>query len=447
MKLSIVCLLAVMTGSPMALSAAVQELRESPDPYFQTRSAPPRQERQSGSLKPQDIKRGSEFRATAKPQNDSSPDPRGDSGFQTFAGQTSVKQNPAAAGTTRVSTAAMPNASTAGKQESESTDTPNYYEPTRPLARVGTETIFVADLSVEAMQLIDKFMGNAPDSIKRREVATLIPRLLPKYIQSKVLLVDAIDGLPEGADIDDIYESAGKQFDEAMLPRLMENVKVESAAELDAYYRRLGSSLRSVRKSWIESELVRFTMQSKINSNPDVSHREMYEYYLANKEKYSKPARARWEQLMVRYDRFPTREAARAAITEMGREVLYGASLAAVAKRSSHGFKAEEGGQQGWTTRGSLVDKDLDQLLFTIEPGKLSEIIETRRGLAIVRVLEREEAGFVPFETAQAGIKETIRDEKREREFQEYVSRVRQRIPVEIFDTQRMAQNPDSRLR
>ena len=305
----------------------------------------------------------------------------------------------------------------------------------------------MSDLSVEAMQIVDKFIGAAPREVKEREVKNLLPRLLPKYIQSKLLLVDALDSLPEGANVDDIYESAGTQFDELMVPRLMENVDVKSTNELDAYYRGLGSSLRKVRKSWVESELVKYMMRSKINVNPDVTHREIYERYLSHKEDYAIPAKVRWEQLMVRYDNFPIRSAAKAAITEMGNEVVYGAPLMAVAKRSSQGFKAKEGGQQGWTTRGSLVDKDLDQLLFSIEPGKLSEIIKTNRGMAIIRVLERREAGFVSFETAQSEIKKSILSDKREAEFQKHISSVKERVPVEIFDPAFVAENPTGTIR
>lgn len=318
------------------------------------------------------------------------------------------------------------------------------FEPTRVLARVGGQPIFVADLSVEAMQIVDKFMSTAPMSVKRREAKNILPRLLPKYIQGKLLLVDALESLPEGANVDDIYSSAGDQFDEMMVPQLMKNVNVESPAKLDAYYRALGSSLRNVRRSWIESELVKYMMRSKININPDVSHREMHEYYVENKDQYSVPAKVKWEQLMVRFDQFPNQDAARAALAEMGDEVVYGAPLAAVAKRSSQGFKASDGGQQGWTTRGSLVDKKLDDMLFNMEIGKLSNIVPTRGGLAIIRVIERQKAGFIPFEESQSEIKESLLSAKQDVEFQKHIANVKKRVPVEVFDPAFVAQNPET---
>ena len=271
--------------------------------------------------------------------------------------------------------------------------------------------------------------------VKTREARKLMPRLLPKYIQAKLLLVDTLDGLPAEANVEEIFENAGEQFEELMLPLLIKNTGVKSPGELDAYYRALGSSLRTVKQSWAESELVKFMMRKKLNLAPDVSHREIFDYYQANKSTYAIPAKVKWEQLSVRFNRFPSKQEAREAIAKMGDEVVFGAPLAAVAKRSSQGFKANEGGLHDWTTKGSLVDKKMDELLFSIEPEKLSEIIETPEGLAIIRVVGRNQAGFIPFGDKQQEIQKKLRNDKREIEFKKYVSKVRNRIPVEIFDT------------
>ncbi len=309
------------------------------------------------------------------------------------------------------------------------------FEPGQVLARVGGHPIFVSDLMVEARQIIDQFIENAPESVKQTEMRKLFPRLLPKYIQGKTLYVDVVNDLPEGVKVEDILKSAGEQFDEAVLPELLKQSGVESTALLDAHYRSMGSSLRSTRQNWAENEIVKYMIRSKINVNPEVSHRELFDAYLEEREeKWALPARVRWERLVVRFDRFPSKQAARDAIAAMGNEVVYGAPLAAVAKRSSQGALADEGGMQGWTTRGSLADKELEKLLFTIEPDQLSDIHESARGFEIVRVLERTEAGYVPFEEAQPEIRKKLVDQKREVAFKEYIDSVRERVPVEVFD-------------
>ena len=125
----------------------------------------------------------------------------------------------------------------------------------------------------------------------------------------------------------------------------MKRTGVDSSTMLDAHYRNMGSSLRRIRESWAENEVAKYMIRTKINVDPAVSHRELFDTWLAEREdKWKLPAKVRWERLVVRFDRFPTRQAAWEAISAMGNEVVYGAPLEAVAKRSSQGVLAADSG-------------------------------------------------------------------------------------------------------
>lgn len=130
-----------------------------------------------------------------------------------------------------------------------------------------------------------------------------------------------------------------------------------------------------------------------------------------------------------------SREQAYGAIAAMGNEVLRGAKFDAVAKRSSQGFTAEQGGYHDWTTKGSLVSKVIDEAVFTLPEGRMSQILEDERGVYIVRVIERRLAGHIPFTEAQVEIKEQIIKQMQEKDRHEYLDRLRKRTPVwTIFD-------------
>ena len=241
--------------------------------------------------------------------------------------------------------------------------------------------------------------------------------------------------MPDTANLEDILETASKQFDDEIVPKLMERAGVDSQVMLDAHYRSMGSSLRRTRENWAQNELVKYMVRSKINTDPEVSHREIYDTYISERdEKWTVNARVRWERLAVRFDRFTTRQQAWDALAEMGNEVVYGAPFAAVSKRKSQDPLASKGGEQGWTHLGSLADKNLEKQLFSIPLDELSDILENDRGLEIVRVIEREEAGFISFEKAQPQIRKRLLEMKQEAEFQRYAEKVRERVPVEIFD-------------
>jgi hypothetical protein len=180
----------------------------------------------------------------------------------------------------------------------------------------------------------------------------------------------------------------------------------------------------------------------EINFQVEITHEEMLRYYHAHGEEFAVPARAKWEQLSVRFDNHPSKDAAWQKIAGMGNEVLRGAPLAAVAKRHSEAPNAAEGGQHDWITRGSLASVKIDEAVFTLPPNRLSQIIEDERGFHIVRILDREDAHQIDFVEAQADIKEKLKKQKVQEQVMAYVDRLKARTRVwTVFDDQAQDQS------
>ncbi len=308
------------------------------------------------------------------------------------------------------------------------------FEPGQVLAVVGGEPIFLGDVLFEVNTLIEEVLPTAPEKVKTEARAAFVKRYLPKYIDSTMLYVSTIRGLPEGADVENILEQAGKEFDEKALPEMIEKQGVGTRALFDASLRMKGSSLRQKRVSWSKEQLTRYFLSQQLNLDGEVSHLELLNYYNEHASEFDVVAKAKWEQVMVRFDRFPVRAEAKKAIVEMGNQIVYGAKLPAVAKRASHGYSAAEGGSNDWTTRGSLALEKLDEAIFTLPVGELSDIIETKDGFHIVRVKERTAAIRTPFLEAQVEIRETLQSRKREAAYQKHLAKIRREIPVKIFD-------------
>jgi parvulin-like peptidyl-prolyl isomerase len=302
------------------------------------------------------------------------------------------------------------------------------------LAVVGTEPIFVADMMLEINQTIEGFMPTAPAEIKLQQQPLLIKRLLPKYIEQKLLLIDTIRQLPEEVDFEDIVDQAVKEFDNNAMEKMMEGFGVTSTAEFDAVLRAQGSSLRKLRRSWSIDQLVRYFLAEKVKIDTDISHANMLEYYHEHIDEYEFPAKCRWQQVMVKYSTAGSKDKAQQKIVEIGNQIVYGASMEAVAKNHSDGFKASSGGIHDWTSQGSLVSKKLDEAIFTLPVGVLSDVIETSKGLHIVRVVERNKAGATPFLDAQVGIREKLEGQKRMAMMKKHIKKLRAEIPVEIYE-------------
>ncbi len=323
---------------------------------------------------------------------------------------------------------------TPGFEDANKTQLPETFEPGRVLALVGGDPIFVADILFEVNQIIQKYAPTAPESFRKQQRPALIKRLLPNFIDSRLLYVSTVQGLPEQADLDKILEQADAEFDEKALDKMMEQMNVKSPTEFDAHLRSMGSSLRQLRRNWSKEQLVRFFLSQQLKVDTEVSHQEMLDYYREHESDYILKPRAKWEQVMVRFDKFPTRQEAHNAIVDMGNKIVYGAKLDAVAKQNSHGYLADEGGQHDWTSKGALVLKEIDKAIFETPIGTLSDIIESRDGYHILRVTARDEQTKKSFLDAQIEIKEKLADEKRNAAFQKHLANLKKEIPVEIFE-------------
>ena len=307
------------------------------------------------------------------------------------------------------------------------------FEQSRVLALVGGEPIFVGDMILEVNQLIEKFMARAPDDIKAEQRDVLMQRLLPKYIDNKMLYISSLEDLPESADLDKILTGAASEFDEKALPGLIKESGVKNVSQFEANLRAQGSSLSQMRETWARDQLTKFFLSQQLKINTTVDHQMMLDEYHKNLADYETVAKSKWEQIMVRFDRGGGREAAKAKAEGLLDKVVHGANFETLAKAESHGFRASSGGQHDWTTRNALVLKEIDEAIFTQPIGKLSDLIQTRDGWHIVRVIDRQDAGHVPFRDAQIKIKERIQNESREQAFKEHIEKLKAEIPVQYF--------------
>lgn len=307
------------------------------------------------------------------------------------------------------------------------------FEPSRVVALVGGEPLFVGDMMFEVNQIIESKIPQAPESAKAIQRKKLLEALSKKFVDQKLIYVDAMSKLPAEVDLDDMIRRASTVFNEQVLPKMMESSGVKSVPQFDGNLRVQGSSLRQVRSAWARDQLARQFLQQDLDIDETVTHQEMLEDYLANKEKYAKRAKSRWEQVMVRFDKHSTRAEARKKIAEVGNQVIYGANLSEIAKKHSDGFRASKGGAHDWTGKGALVLKKIDEAIFNLPIGELSDIIESRDGFHIVRVVERTKASYTPFTEAQIEIRDRLRNDKVNEAFKNHIESLRANIPVEYF--------------
>ena len=319
------------------------------------------------------------------------------------------------------------------------------------LARVNGEIVLAGEILPQVNEWFAKNGAQIPESqlptLRRQAMQSALNQL----IETKLLYSEFRRSVPEER-MPDIEERLAERFDSLQLPKLLEGMNAASPAELDVKLRKIGSSIEGQRRAFGERAIAQQWFSQQIDRNVEISHTELLDYYQKHLPDYELESRARWEEIMVRFDRFATKQEAEQKICDLGNEVLIRrASLSEVAKKHSHGFTADEGGRHDWTAQGVLASKTMDRTLFGLPIGSLSPILEDKTGYHIIRVTEREEAGRTPFVEAQAKIRDTLRRENINSQMKSYLAKLRRNARVwTLFEGEKrpeLGRQPDRNVR
>ncbi len=314
-------------------------------------------------------------------------------------------------------------------------------DPAAVIAVVGKSNILLGDLLPQVDARIAEVEGQSGQKIPAEQVRTarlsLVRGLLGKTIQTKMMresfLLEqvGIENADKREEADAKLSGRARQmFHDAELPELKKQYGTEDLRELDSMLRKKGSSLLARQRDFVDQMLGHLYLRGNVNRKPEVSLSEIITEYEAEKELYYRPERARWEQLTVLNSKFPNEQAARAEIQEMGREAVFGGSMQAVARARSQEVFASKGGVHDWTSRGSLASEALDNQIFTLPLNKISGVIQDKLGFHIIRVLEREAAGYTPRSELQDELRSKIRERKIEDSQRVALNRMRDKVPV-----------------
>lgn len=312
------------------------------------------------------------------------------------------------------------------------------------VARVDGQIVLASDVLWQVDQLINANRDRIPDEKLSEARRALMRQQVMALIDTKMIYANFRRQVPS-ENIPTIMDNLKTPFEEQEVPRLIKMLKLNNRAELEALLQKSGSSLNDVRQQFAERIIAGEWLRQMLPKPKEVMHEDMLTYYQEHKQEYEFPAQAKWEEVMVSFNRFDgDRTAAWKAITGIGNEVwryvsskpgLRGPVFTSIAKEQSHGLTANNGGQHDWTTKGALVSKEIDEALFTLKVGQLSNVIESNRGFHIIRVLDRKEAGCKPFTEAQTEIREALAADQRKGLAEAQVAKLRKKSRVwTVFD-------------
>jgi peptidyl-prolyl cis-trans isomerase C len=164
-----------------------------------------------------------------------------------------------------------------------------------------------------------------------------------------------------------------------------------------------------------------------------VSDKESKAYYDNHTNLFKKPEQVRASHILIKVDpqgNESQKAEARKRIEEIQEKLRQGEEFEALAGQYSECPSAASGGDLKYFRRGQMV-KPFEAVAFTLKPGDVSEIVETRFGYHLIKVTDKKPEETVAYEDVNEKIKEYLRREKTQGEMIPYVERLEKGAEVQ----------------
>lgn len=122
---------------------------------------------------------------------------------------------------------------------------------------------------------------------------------------------------------------------------------------------------------------------------------------------------------------------AEAKANQILEQLKKGAKFEDLAKKSSDGPTASQGGTLGTFKRGELA-KDLEDKTFPLKQGETTGVIRTRQGFIILQVTAHRAAGVPPMKDIADRIREAVYAERLEPAARAYLTKLREQAYIDI---------------
>jgi peptidyl-prolyl cis-trans isomerase SurA len=168
-------------------------------------------------------------------------------------------------------------------------------------------------------------------------------------------------------------------------------------------------------------------IRREVGGRMDIGADEIKKYYEAHKQEFNRPEQVSLSEIFLSTeDKTPEEIAAvRTRAEDLHNRLVKGEDFSTMAKRYSEGSTAQDNGELGEFERGQL-SKQLEDAVFGIEKGQITDVIQTKTGFEILKVNDHFQAGLQPLDKVEGEITNVLYKEKMEPAMRDYLAQLRE---------------------
>ena len=214
------------------------------------------------------------------------------------------------------------------------------------------------------------------------------------------------------------------------LDNMRKEMKMDSMEDLEKAATAQGVSFEDFKQNKRNEIVMQQVIGREVGSHlgQNITKEDEQRYYDEHKKELEHPETVRLSEILVAPKKDAGADelaAAKAKAEDLLAQIRKGASFEDIAKKSSEGPTAAQGGDLGDFQRGTLA-KGLEDKVFAMKAGDISDVTPTKQGLVILKVAEHQTAGIPSFKEIEPRLEEAIYMERLQPALREYLTKLRE---------------------
>ena len=292
------------------------------------------------------------------------------------------------------------------------------------IARVNNQIITRTAYQREQQQIIEEAQRDNPGQADKI-VAENQKDILRGLIDRELLLQKGKD-LSITADTELI-----KRLDE-----MRKQMKLESMDDLEKAAEAQGVSFEDFKQNMRTEIITQQVIQHEVGGHINVTKEEEQKFYDDHKSELQRPEEVKLSEILVSTEQAgddPQKiAAAQAKAEDLLKQIKSGASFEEIAKKNSDGATAAQGGDLGEPFQRGKLAKQLEDLTFAMKKGDVSDVIRTKQGFVILKVVDHQTAGIPSFSEIENRLQEAVYMQKLQPALREYLKKLREEAFIDI---------------
>jgi peptidyl-prolyl cis-trans isomerase SurA len=294
----------------------------------------------------------------------------------------------------------------------------------RVAAVVNNDVVTFSEVELRAAPMMDSINREPPGPKRDADRWNLLRRSFDDLVGEKLM-----DGELKGMNVD----VSDQEVDLAIA-----DVKKQNNINDDTAFNQALSSQgftpesyrEFMKKQLAKVKLLNIKVKSKIKINDeDVKAEYAREAHLDSQDK---EIHARHILLQVPATATPEQvEEVHQKALEIARKARQGGDFAALARVSSEGPSAKDGGDLGWFKKGTMVP-EFENVAFALKVGEVSDPVRTKFGWHIIKVEDQRAGAAQPFDEVKDRLRDRLYRDQIEHQTASYVSDLRKQAAVDV---------------